>query len=98
MDTLQQMQQDLRFVKDAVARREQTAGRPIAVYWVWAIYVLVGYALIDFAPHICGWFFMFGGIAGGVLSAMLARRVQRQLGEVDLQESRRSMLHFMGGI
>ena len=98
MDTLQQVQQDLRFVKDAVARREQTARRPAGIYWIWAIYVLIGYALIDFAPSVSGWFFMIGGIAGGVLSTMVAKRVQRQLGEVDVQEARRSMLHFMGGI
>jgi len=97
MEALQQAQQDLRFVKEALARRERTA-RPIAIYWVWAIYVLIGYTMIDFAPRWSGWFFMVGGIAGGVISAMLGRRMQRQLGEIDRQDARRATLHFMGGI
>jgi hypothetical protein len=98
MDTLEQVQQDLRFVKEAVARRDQTAQRPIAIYWVWAVYVLVGYTLIDFAPNVSGWFFMIGGIAGGVLSALLGKRAQHQLGEVDRDDAKRKGLHFMGGI
>ncbi len=97
MEALQQAQQDLRFVKEAVARRERTA-RPIAVYWVWAVYVLIGYTMIDFAPRWSGWFFMIGGIAGGMISGMLGRRMQRQLGEVDRQDAHRTTLHFMGGI
>src|SRR4051794_19103849 len=93
-----QLQEDLRFVREAVARREAAARPPVAIYWVWAVYVLVGYSMIDLAPRYCGWFFMIGGVVGGILSAMLGRRAQHRTGEHDREMGRRAMLHWMVGI
>src|SRR4051794_41981130 len=72
-----QLQEDLRFVREAVAHREASARPPITIYWVWAVYVLVGYSMIDLAPRYCGWFFMIGGVVGGTLSTVLGRRADR---------------------
>src|SRR4051794_41527104 len=72
-----QLQEDLRFVREAVAHREAGFRRPVAIYWVWAVYVLVGYSMIDLAPRYCGWFFMIGGVVGGILSTVLGRRADR---------------------
>jgi hypothetical protein len=93
-----QLQQDLRFVRQAVARRESATRRPVAIYWVWAVYVLVGYSLIDLAPRYCGLFFLVAGVVGGILSAMLGHRAGRRSGEVDCEMGRRAMLHWMVGI
>jgi hypothetical protein len=93
-----QLQEDLRFVREAVARREAAVRRPVAIYWVWAVYVLVGYSMIDLAPRYCGWFFMIGGVVGGILSAVLGRRAQRRTGEQDREMGRRAMLHWLVGI
>src|SRR5947207_12688669 len=84
-----QLQEDLRFVREAVARREAAVRRPVAIYWVWAVYVLIGYSLIDLAPRYCGWFFLIAGVVGGVLSAALGRRSERRIGEQDREAGRR---------
>jgi hypothetical protein len=94
----QQLHDDLRFVRDAVARREGPQRRPAAIYAVWAVYVLVGYTLLDVYPRAAGWFFLAGGIVGFILSAFLARRAAKQQGERDADEARRSLLHWGVGI
>ena len=82
MDSVAKLQQDLHFVRETVVRREKNRA-PAAILYLWAVYVLVGYAMIDFAPKYCNWFFMIGGIAGGVLSGWLGRRQARREGERD---------------
>jgi hypothetical protein len=60
--------------------------------------VLVGYTLIDFAPAASGWFFLAGGIVGGILSWLIGRRWGMRTGEWDQEMGRRAILHWMGGI
>lgn len=98
MTNVQQVGEDLRFVRQAVARRQHP--RPLAsIYYVWAVYVLVGYTLIDFAPTTAAnAFFAAAGIAGGLLSWYLARRWAMRMGECDLTVARRSAMHWAGGI
>src|SRR5436190_18100807 len=98
MTEIHQMHEDLKFVREAVTRREQPARKPVLVYYVWAAYVLVGYTMLDFTPRLAGWFFLAGGVLGGVLSAALARRAAHQAGEYDRGEMRRTALHWAGGI
>ena len=93
-----QLQEDLRFVREAVARREAAARPPVAIYWVWAVYVLVGYSMIDLVPRYCGLFFMIGGVVGGIITTILARRAQHRTGEQDRETGRRAMLHWFVGI
>lgn len=93
-----QLQEDLRFVREAVARREAAVRRPVAIYWVWAVYVLVGYSLIDLAPRYCGWFFLIAGVVGGIISAIIGRRAERRIGEQDREAGRRVTLHWILGI
>jgi hypothetical protein len=92
------MVDDLRFVREAVNRREQSPRGPALIYYLWAVYVLVGYAMLDLAPKYAGWFFMIGGVAGGVLSAIIGRRASEHLGEYDRAAARRMGLHWMFGI
>src|SRR4051812_2018639 len=58
---INQLHDDLRFVRDAVARGDSPQRGPAAIYVVWAVYVLVGYTLLDFYPTAAGWFFLAGG-------------------------------------
>src|SRR5438874_1939823 len=98
MSDAEQLQQDLSFVRDAVARRERMPQTPAAIPCIWAAYVLIGYTMIDFAPQWAGWFFMIGGFGGGLLSGIIGGRAERRSGEVDRDFDRRSMLHWMCGI
>jgi hypothetical protein len=98
MTEVHQLHEDLKFVRQAVARREERPRRAVSIYYVWAVYVLVGYALLDFNPRWAGWFFMIGGFVGGVLSQLIARRHVAQAGEYDRAESRRETLHWLGGL
>src|SRR3954463_16715697 len=97
MSETRQIEEDLRYVREVVARRERTPDRPVLIYYVWAVYVLVGYSLIDLAPAYSGWFFLIGGVVGGVLSAVIGRNLGRRRGELD-GDGRRAALHWMAGI
>jgi hypothetical protein len=98
MTEINQLHDDLRFVRDAVARGDSPQRRSAAIYVVWAVYVLVGYTLIDLYPRAAGWFFLAGGMLGGVASGFIARRMARQEGAHDRREARRSLLHWGVGI
>jgi len=98
MSNVQQIGEDLQFVRQAVARGRHPARGPASIYWLWAVYVLAGYALIDFDRPASGWFFMIGGILGGIASWQLGKRWALRTGEYDLEMARRGMLHWGGGI
>lgn len=98
MTQIQQIHDDLRFVREAVARREDRPRRVASVYYVWAVYVLVGYTLLDFDPRAASWFLMIGGAAAGLLSVLIGRRFAGTVGEYDRVEARREGLHWSGGI
>src|ERR1041384_5034768 len=93
-----QLQDDLEFVRNAVNRRESSPRTPTAIYYVVAIYVLVGYAMIDVMPRYCGLFFLVGGILVGIAGAVLGRRASKRAGEQDSVASRNAALHWLGGI
>lgn len=98
MTESQQLHQDLQFVRAAVTRRDRDGRGPIGINYVWAAYVIIGYALLDYRPEFAGWFFMIGGIAGGIASWIIGKRFSQKTGESDRDMARRAMLHFGGGI
>ena len=98
MTEVQQMHEDLKFVRQAVSRHERHPRNAPIIYYVWAVYVLVGYTMLDFATPLAPWWFLAAGILGFVLSWVLARRVARLEGEFDRDEARRGCLHWAGGI
>ena len=98
MTNPQQLQQDLQFVRAAVARRDHNHRGPIAINYIWAIYVLVGYTLLDHNILAANWFFLIGGIVGGILSSIAGRRDSQKRGEHDGDIGRRAFLHFFAGI
>ena len=98
MSDVKQLQDDLHFVRGAVARRERADYAPPGIMYVWVVYILVGYTLMDFRTQFAGPFFAIGGIVGGILSAILGRMHARKVGEQDLTTYFRALLHFGGGI
>jgi hypothetical protein len=98
MTQMQQVGEDLKFIRKAVEKRGRTATPPISVNYVWAVYVLVGYALIDLAPNAAVMFFCVGGIVGGVLSVLIGRQNMVRLGEYDRAGIRKTAWHWGGGV
>ena len=98
MSDVQQVRDDLHYVRGAVARRERADYAPPGIMYVWVVYILVGYTLMDFRTQFAGPFFALGGIVGGILSAILGRSYSRKVGEQDLTTYFRALLHFGGGI
>ena len=98
MTDVRQLQEDLSYVRQAVTRRGRPAPGPASIYWVWGIYVLVGYVLIGFVPDVANWFFMAGGIVGGIASWYLGKRYAMRAGEYDMADVRRMYIHWIGGI
>jgi hypothetical protein len=98
---LQQLSDDLRFVRHAVEAQGKDIN-PIEarlVYGYWAAYVLVGYFLIDVAPdYIAGTFFMIGGIVGGFVSSAIGKRAAAKYGEASAEDKRRTTLHWAVGM
>ncbi|HEV8292622.1 MAG TPA: hypothetical protein VGP94_11895, partial [Tepidisphaeraceae bacterium] len=98
MTDIKQIHDDLKFVREAVDRHDRQPPRALTIYWVWAVYVLGGYTLLDFSPRAASWFFMIGGIAGGIISSIIGRRASQQAGEIERAQGRREGLHWILGI
>ena len=97
MSDSMQVQEDLHFVRSALARRGQHRS-PAPVLWTVAIYVLIGYPIIDFAPQWAGWFFGLGSIPMWGVLALVGRRQVRKEGEYDRKNILSIKLHWFGGI
>ncbi|MEO7066454.1 MAG: hypothetical protein ABI114_06070 [Rhodanobacter sp.] len=98
MHSTDSLREDLDYVTSAVRQQDRTVGIPI-IYFLWAMIVLVGYALPDFAPHLAGAFWFVAGIGGGLLSWWLASRDEKRRGVIDRATGRRWGLHWViGGV
>jgi hypothetical protein len=94
MTQANQIGDDLHYVRNAVARREQSRNIPAFVAWTVAVYVVVGYSLLDIHPTWASIFFAVGGVGMGVLFALIGHRMGRQQGEYDRAEVIRINLHW----
>ncbi len=98
MSTTQQLQNDLDYVASAVRRRELDPGVP-SIYALWAVFILVGFALPDFAPQLAGAYWFIVGIGGGLLSWWMAERDGRRRGFMDRETGKRFGMHWgIGGV
>jgi hypothetical protein len=97
---IEQLSSDLHFVREAVETR--TKPNPLEtrlVYGYWALYVLIGYTLIDVSEAAAGVFFMIGGFAGGIVSWAIGKHVTKKYGQVArADDNRRATLHWACGI
>jgi hypothetical protein len=91
----QQASDDLHYVRQAVDRRNRPRNMPTPIAWIVAIYVLVGYSLLDIRPDWAGIFLAVGGMAMGILFPLIGRRMARQEGEFDRAEAMRINLHWL---
>jgi hypothetical protein len=86
--------EDLHYVRQAVDRRGRQQPIPPTIAWAVAIYVLVGYTLLDLNPSRGGLFLLIGGLALGPICWFLGRRESLRSGEYDREEARRIWLHW----
>jgi hypothetical protein len=94
-----QIRDDLSFVRQVVARREGVPASFSAGYYIWAVYVLIGYCLLDINVHWANWFFLLGWFPGAVASGIARRYWIRKYGEYDQTRLKKAKLHFaVGGL
>jgi len=95
MNDTRRIEEDLEYVRGAVARSERPGG-PRSIYWFWAVVVLVGFPLADLAPDLVGWYWAVLGPVGGLISARLGWKHARATGQADRDLGHRHMLHWTG--
>ena len=94
MSQSQQLSDDLHSVRQAVARRERRQNLPAPIAWMVALYVVVGYTLLDVNAQWAGWFFMVGGVVLGVGCWFVGKAQTLREGEYDRAETTRIWLHW----
>ncbi|SFK49956.1 hypothetical protein [Lysobacter sp. cf310] len=92
--TQDELQSNLDYVARAVRHHERSPGVP-AIYFLWALLVLIGFCLPDWAPRIAAPYWFFAGIGGGLLSVWLGMRHGRRNGVIDRESGRRYGYHWL---
>ena len=98
MTDIDQMQQDLSFVRQAISRRGHRDPCRGKIYLVWAVYSLIGFSLMDLNSNYSNLFFIGGFAVAAYLSRVIGKQTARATGEFDRDLIRRTTLHFWGGI
>lgn len=98
MTEVQQAREDLEYVRAAVDRRAPGREGAMYPYYASAIYVLVGYILIDVNPIYANGWFLLAGIVGSIVGAIFFRRHKNRSGEIDRVRNRQTALHWGLGI
>lgn len=93
MDHLERLHGDLNFVRDAVDASTRSKS-PSALYFVWAVIVLIGFSLMDFRPDAVPEYWVVAGPAGFLISAYLGWRHARGIGQASSADGRRHLLHW----
>ena len=94
MSANESIRDDLNYVANTVRRQEYRSGNA-ATYFLWAVIVLIGFSLPDFAPLAAGPYWFVTGIGGGLLSWWLGVRAERKAGFNDKALGRRYGWHWM---
>jgi hypothetical protein len=90
-----QIRDDLHFVRQVVASNGQF--RFTAPYYIWAIYCLIGYCLLDINVHWANWFFLLGWFPAGMATGIARRMWAQKHGELNEPLDKKARLHFMFG-
>jgi hypothetical protein len=93
MDSLQQLEQDLRYVRAAVERSEADP-TPRRICYLWAAIGLIGFALVDLRHEWVSRYWAVAGPAGFVVSAGMGWRHARRMGQVASRLDARHLLHW----
>ncbi len=86
---------DLGYVRDIV-RKSDRRPTPAPVYLLWAVLVLIGFSLVDFAPQWVGYFWMVAAPLGGIASGLLGHRAGMIKGQIRREVGIRHALHWGG--
>lgn len=86
------LREDLDYVRKAVERTELVGPRSIFTFW--ALAILVGFTLGDFAPERMPLYWTVVGPVGWVVSAFLGARYARRVGQLDLRRGWVQGAHF----
>lgn len=85
---------DLQYVTNALKKAEsQNAGSP-AIWCLWGIIVLVGYAVVEFVVQYSMIYWIAASVAGGLASWWLGERFERQHGQIDIELGKQFAGHF----
>jgi hypothetical protein len=96
MTNSNQLQQDLHYVRQVVDRADHSPLRGRAlIYWLWALYVLIGCSLNDFAPHATHLFWSVGWITCLLATIFISRHFKKAAGIRNAND--RSQLFWWGG-
>jgi len=98
MTEVQQVREDLQYVRAAVDRRSPGLEGAMYPYYASAVYVLVGYILIDINPIYANWWFLSAGLVGSIVGAIFFRRHKSRSEEIDRVRNRQTALHWCLGI
>ena len=93
--TNSKIESDIGYVKDLVAKSDNSAS-PASIYILWALILIAGFSLIDFAPRWVGLFWMIAGPAGGLLSGFLGCKAGASKGQMDREMGIKHALHWSG--
>src|SRR5262245_3911004 len=95
MGSTKQATEDLEYL-GALLRKSERGSSPFIIYALWAVLVLVGFSMVDFAPHRVGLFWLIAGPLGGVASAILGHRYGLRIGQLNRDEGTRHGWHWFG--
>jgi hypothetical protein len=94
--TAETLESDIRYVR-ALVMKSGSESLPRSFFIVWAVIVLLGFSIIDFAPRWTGLFWMIAGPGGGILSAMLGHRAGVRIGQLNRETGVRDGNGFSQG-
>jgi len=96
MAEMKQVKSDVSYVREILQVSERDQG-PVAIYYLWAALVLVGFPLVDFAPgYVVGLYWAIAAPLGFVISAFLGWRDSQRRGQVRRDVGIRYGLHWLG--
>jgi hypothetical protein len=89
------VESDIQYVR-ALVEKSGSVSFPKSVYALWAVIVLFGFSIIDFAPKWTGLYWTVAGPGGGILSGILGHRAGVRIGQVNRETGVRHALHWSG--
>jgi len=95
MDEIEKAQADLSYLR-GLTKRVAEARSPASIPLLWAAVTLLGFPIVDFAPHAAGWYWMVAAPVATCLTAVLAVRSRRRLGQLDRATAGRHLAHWVG--
>jgi hypothetical protein len=90
-----EIESNLGYVRDLIQKSDRRP-TPTPVFLLWAVLVLIGFSLIDFAAQWVGYYWGFAAPLGGVASGLLARHAGIRKGQISREIGIRHILHWGG--